>query len=105
MQFQLDATAWVSADGDWLIVGVAEGCELAGPLAALDKALGGQITRLREQQDFSGKLAEAVPLRGVAGIKANRVLLVGLGAADKLDASALHKALVTAARHVSTKGR
>jgi leucyl aminopeptidase len=103
MQFHLDAAPWVSAEGDWLIVGVAEGFEMAGPLVSLDKALGGQITRLREQQDFSGKLAEVVPLRGVAGIKANRVLLVGLGAADKLDAGSLHKSLVTAARHVSTK--
>jgi leucyl aminopeptidase len=103
MQLHLDGTPWTAAEGDWLIVGATEGFNVAGSLAALDAALGGSISRLREQQDFTGKLAEVVPLRGVMGIKAQRVLLVGLGATDKLDAAALHRALVTAARHVSTK--
>ena len=56
MPWQLDATPWMTADADWLIVGLPEACELSGPLASLDQALDGQLTRLRE----AGMALEAI---------------------------------------------
>src|SRR5947207_14155351 len=103
MNLQLATTPWTEAAGDWLIVGVPEPFELAGPLGALDQALSGQIARLRESQDLTGKFAETVTVPAPAGIRAKRLLLVGLGPADKISYASLHKALMTAARSVSAK--
>src|SRR5262249_15382323 len=103
MNVQLDTTPWTEAAGDWLIVGVPESFELAGPLGALDQSLSGQISRLRESQDLTGKLAESVTEPAPAGIRAKRLLIIGLGPADKINDATLHRALMTAARTVSAK--
>lgn len=103
MPIKLETAPWTSSSADWLIVGATESFDFTGPLGDLNNALGGQIGRLRESQDFSGKLAETVSLPGVTGISAKRVLLVGLGPADKLNDAAWHKALMTAARATSGK--
>lgn len=103
MQLQLATTPWTETAADWLIVGIPEAFELSGPLGNLDKALSGQISRLRESQDFTGKLAESVSIPAPTGIQAKRLLLVGLGATEKISDASLSKALVTAARTVSAK--
>lgn len=103
MNLQLATTPWTQADGDWLIVGLPESFSLSGPVAELDAALGGQIARLREAQDFTGKVAETLAIHAPVGIRAKRLMLVGLGPADELAGASLHKALMTAARAVSVK--
>src|SRR5579872_1918670 len=103
MKLHLASTPWTKADGDWLIVALPESFEMSGPIHALDEALGGQLARLREAQDFTGKAAETLALPAPAGIRAKRLLLVGLGQADKLAVAGLHKALMTAARAVSSR--
>ena len=103
MPVRLASTAWTSVAGDWLVVAQPEGFEVSGPLAQLDAALGGAITRLREREDFTGKHGQLVPLAAATGLQAQRVLLVGLGPADKLGEASFNKALMTAARHLSTK--
>lgn len=101
MHFRIDSTPWPAVSADWLIVFLPEAFELAGPVAALDTALGGQIARLRESQDFGGKLAETVTIPAPSGIGAKRLLLTGLGPADRLNDAALYKAAMTAARVAS----
>jgi len=103
MQIQLDNTPLTAAAGDWLIVGIPETGAWSNQLTALNQALGGQLTRLHEAQDLTGKLGDVVALRDVPGIKAKRLLLVGLGKTDELDEGQLFGVLTTAARHISTK--
>src|SRR5579872_1594385 len=103
MILQLATTPWTEAAGDWLVVPVTESFELTGQLAALNDALGGQISRVREAHDFSGKPGETLSLPAVSGIRAARLMLVGLGPAEKIDDAGLNKALLTAARSVSAK--
>jgi leucyl aminopeptidase len=103
MQIQLTTTPWTQAQGDWLIVPLSEAFELAGPVEALDRALSGQIGRLREAKDFSGKAGETLAIPAPAGIAARRLLLVGLGPVEKIDHALWHRALATAARTVSSK--
>src|SRR6478736_4396496 len=103
MNLQIETTAWTTTKGDWLVVGIPETLEISGPLKALDEALDGQITRLKDKKDLTGKLAELLPIRDVPGLAAERLLLVGLGDPQKLDAVTLYKAMITAARHVSVK--
>ena len=105
MAWQLDATSWIAADADWLIVGVPETLELTGTYASLDKALGGQVTRLKETGDLTGKLAETVALRGVQGITARRLLFVGLGKAEQQTEAGLNKAYLTAIRQITSKAQ
>ncbi len=90
-------------EADWLIVPVLESAELSSSLAGLDHALGGIVTRLKSLGDLTGKLASTLPLRGVTGIGASRILFVGLGAENDLTIARLDKALMTAARAVSDK--
>lgn len=103
MSWQLDATPWNAADTDWLVVGVPESFELTGPYASLDQVLAGQLTRLRETGDLTGKLAETVALRGVQGLTARRVLFVGLGKPEQQTEAGLSKAYLTALRQITGK--
>ena len=90
-------------EADWLIVPVLESAELPSSLAGLDQALGGIVTRLKSLGDLTGKLASTLPLRGVTGIGASRILFVGLGTEADLTIARVDKALMTAARAVSDK--
>jgi leucyl aminopeptidase len=90
-------------EADWLVVSVTEPVEITGALEKLDHALGGLVMRLKASNDLTGKLASIIPLRGVTGIAARRLLFVGLGKAEELTAGRLDKALVTAARAISDK--
>ena len=90
-------------EAEWLIVPVLESAELSSSLAGLDQALGGIVTRLKSLGDLTGKLASTLPLRGVTGIGASRILFIGLGTEADLTIARLDKALMTAARAVSDK--
>ncbi|MEI8018977.1 MAG: M17 family peptidase N-terminal domain-containing protein, partial [Schlesneria sp.] len=90
-------------EADWLIVPVLESAELSNSLTGLDQALGGIVTRLKSLGDLTGKLASTLPLRGLTGIGASRILFVGLGTEADLTIARLDKALMTAARAVSDK--
>ncbi|HEX6984984.1 MAG TPA: leucyl aminopeptidase, partial [Planctomycetaceae bacterium] len=73
------------------------------PVAALDRTLGGALSRLRESEDLTGKPGELVPLHDAPQVAARRLLLVGLGKPDKLTRAGLTKAIQAAARRVSEK--
>ena len=103
MDIRRGHAAWTQVEADWLVIPVTEPIEVAGQLGQLDQALGGVVARLKEAGDLTGKLASTVPLRGVSGIAASRVLFLGLGKAIELTISRLDKALVTAARAISDK--
>ncbi len=103
MNVHLTTTPWATAAGDWLIVGIFQSLPSSGQLTALDDALGGQLSRLREANDLTGKSGELLALPAPPGIVAKRLLLVGLGAVEDLGEATLDRAMTAAARHVSTK--
>ncbi len=103
MNAQIVTTPWQATGGDWLIVGVTESPSFAGGLKALDEALSGRLTRLRELGDLTGKLAELVALRDASPLAAKRLLLVGLGKPEELTLPRYERALLTAVRHISEK--
>lgn len=106
MTWQLDAAPWGSANADWLIVGIPESFDLTGQYGTLDTALGGQLSRLKEAGDLTGKFAELIPLRGVQGLgKVSRVLLLGLGKSEQQNEAGIHKAFITAIRNITSKER
>jgi len=92
-----------SLSADWLVIGLIESAPLTKTIATLDETLSGLITRLIENEDFTGKLATTSSLLGLTEISTPRILLVGLGPAENLTLSALEKAMMTAARSISAK--
>jgi len=60
-------------------------------VAAIDRALGGQIAAVVASGDFGGKAAESLLLYPAAKFPAERVQLLGLGEEDKLSAESLRE--------------
>ncbi len=103
MAVQLITQDYTAVTADWLIVGVFGEEPFSAAVSDLDEALGGQLARMRESEDLTGKLAETVALYDAPNIAPHRVLMLGLGKSDELDLATLNKAVMTAARQVSTK--
>ncbi|MGO8713113.1 MAG: leucyl aminopeptidase [Rhizomicrobium sp.] len=68
-----------------LIVGALEGGALTASAVDADKAVGGALKRAQGITRFTGKLAEIVELLAPAGLKASRILLIGMGKASQFD--------------------
>ena len=98
MKAQISTGMWHENDADWLVVGIGESEDLTVAVAALDAATGGQVGRLRESGDLTGKLAELLAVHDVPGINAKRVLFVGLGDLAELTVAKFERAFMTAAR-------
>ncbi len=103
MLCEVAATDWSRVSADWLIVGVSQDASFPPALAALDRALGGTLSRLKAADDLAGKPGEVVSLPDVPTLGAKRLLLVGLGKPEKLTRASFAKAMQTAARKVSEK--
>ncbi len=92
LEFSLSSpVAADAADTPCAVVGVFEGA-LSADAAAIDAASDGALTRLLKSGDFTGKPGATLMLHGLAGVKAPRVLLVGLGRRDGIDARAFERA-------------
>jgi leucyl aminopeptidase len=91
LEFSRSSAAPDAVDSACVVVGAFE--DAKSPAAsAVDTAGGGVLTRLKAAGDFSGKLGATLILHGVPGIKAPRVVLVGLGRQSALDALAFLRA-------------
>ena len=104
MDCSLRAAALESRPVGLLAIGVAEGeAGRDSHAAELDQATGGALKALRAAGDFGGKSGETALLYP-SGVKAKRVLVVGLGPAKAVDARALSLAAATAARRARESG-
>ncbi|MGB6054600.1 MAG: leucyl aminopeptidase [Burkholderiaceae bacterium] len=85
-----------------LVLGVFENRKLAAPLQELAK--NAAIAAALKSGDLSGKTGSTLLLRGVDGIAAERVLLVGLGTADAFNDKNFTAAANAALRVLTTLG-
>ena len=84
---------------DAICLGIFEGVQRPGGAAgAVDRALDGAISEVLADRDFSCKKGEAFWLRTHGKIGAKRVLLVGLGPAEKFSADVVREVSAAAAR-------
>ncbi|NBB93563.1 MAG: leucyl aminopeptidase [Gammaproteobacteria bacterium] len=97
MQFTTTDSSVTEIATDCLIAGLAD-AGLAGALADIDQASDGLLTRLHESGDLPRKAGQTVLLHSVPGISAGRLLIVGLGKAEKLDGVAFDKAVKAAGK-------
>jgi leucyl aminopeptidase len=78
-----------AAGGGAWVVGAVEGGALLPGAVRLDKASGGALTRALKYSRFTGKPGQMLEVLAPSGIKASRLLLVGLGKAESLDEKGL----------------
>ena len=101
MEITLRSAELASRPADLLAVGVHEGAPGRGsPAAALDSAAKGALRALLASGDFKGRAGETALLYP-SGVKAKRVLVVGLGPAAAL----AERVAFQAAAHASRRAR
>src|SRR5699024_2245417 len=83
---------------DCLIIGVFENGDLPAAAESIDKASGGALRKRIDAGDITGKSGATHVLYDLAGIKAARVLVTGLGKADGFEAAHFKKAAAAAAK-------
>lgn len=99
MRFNVIQKSITEAECDVIIVNLFEGVKKPeGATGAVDKALNGAITALIEREKFEGKIGQIVDLTTCGGVPAARVLIVGLGKQEELDASKIRRASAAAAK-------
>ncbi|MFM7783367.1 MAG: M17 family peptidase N-terminal domain-containing protein, partial [Gammaproteobacteria bacterium] len=86
-----------------LVVPVHEGSR-TDTLAALDRASAGRLGKVMKAEHFSGATGKTLLLHGVDGIAAPRVLLLGLGKADALEAGGFRRAIGAALSATAATG-
>jgi len=86
---------------DCVVIGVFNRNQLGNSAVDIDSASGGEIRRLIKSGDISSKLGDCSMLTGLAGVKANRIAVVGLGKKSKLNARDFRKAVAAAAAAIT----
>ena len=88
---------------DWLVLGIWEQETLDTTALALDATLGGVLGRLHQRGDITGKAKEMTPILDPGGVRAKRVLAVGLGPKEKIDFAGLAGSFAAVARSLTGK--
>jgi leucyl aminopeptidase len=87
MQISFATPASITS-GAWIVAAAEGGTLLPGAVKA-DKAGGGILTRALKVSRFAGKAGEILEVLAPAGMQASRLLLVGLGKPEALDAKSV----------------
>ncbi|WP_041742361.1 leucyl aminopeptidase [Collimonas fungivorans] len=95
-------TSIASLKAGCIAVGIYENKKLSPQAQALDKS--GEITAALKSGDISGKPGSTLLLRKIAGVAAERVLLIGLGADGELSDKVMSMAALCVARVIATLG-
>ncbi|MGD8394580.1 MAG: leucyl aminopeptidase [Candidatus Eiseniibacteriota bacterium] len=90
---------------DALIIGVVEGSEGQPPWTVeLNRFMGGAIAARLEAGDLKGGVGEVVPLAPGERLEARRLLVTGLGKADRVTDETLRRATGAAVRWLEERG-
>lgn len=103
--FEEAASKLLSSDADCVVIGVPEGETSGDLLRSVDECTAKSLTTLMQSGDFDGKVGTTCILRGVPGLRAARLLLVGVGDLEKLNDRSYRKACVAAAKALASTGR
>lgn len=82
----------------------ASGIELASPATTIDTALAGLIHEISANGEFKGNSGELLTLHPAGKLATRRVIVVGLGAQDKITTQSVRRAMSIAARHLQKTG-
>ncbi|WP_313086305.1 leucyl aminopeptidase [Pseudomonas sp.] len=96
MEFVVKNTKAATAKTATLVLPVGEDQHLATIAQSVDQATGGAISAALKRGDLAGKPGQSLLLHALPGLKAERVLLVGVGKDGELDARQWRKVAGTA---------
>jgi len=100
---ELSGRPLAEADVDAVVVTAFED-GLSPAAAEADAALGGVLGEMREAREFRGKFAERPVIHSLGRLPARRVLVLGLGKREQLDAFRLHNAFQFAGTALRKQG-
>jgi leucyl aminopeptidase len=106
MKVTVDSRAPAEVTADLLAIPLAswrKGSRLAPRIAAVDRASRGAISTALASGDFDGKSGQSALLYPGGRLKAKRLLLIGIGEADELDADKLRGLAGTAVREAMSR--
>jgi len=96
MQYFTTTSAASRRSAGCVIVGVYDGGKLGAAALEIDAASNGAISKLVKQGDLRGSSGSCLLLNSVDGVRAARVLVVGLGKISEFDVGRFRKALAAA---------
>jgi len=102
LEFHINTQSPLQTETDCLVIGVYADKSLSPTAKALDEASNGRLAALLDRGDVSGKTGRTSFLHDVAGVKAPRVLVVGLGETNKFAVPQYIKAVADAVRALRT---
>jgi leucyl aminopeptidase len=76
---------------------------LEGAVAALDQAMGGRLRQLAASGELTGKAFEPLLLHYPAGLKAERLLVIGAGKPEKFNTAELRRVAGAALRYLKSR--
>jgi leucyl aminopeptidase len=77
---------------------------ISGRIAEIDQAAGGLLKRLASGGELTGKMLEMTLIHAPAGLKVERLLVVGAGKKEKFNSGELRKLAGAALRHLKARG-
>src|SRR5687768_16437545 len=99
LKIALARTAPLETAAELVAVGVPEGdLRRSEVVRALGKALGQAFAKLLKRSEFAGKKGQSLDVATAPGMKAGRVLLLGLGEPQKLTFADVRRFAARAAR-------
>ncbi len=104
MQFTTTREQASKLECDCLIVGLVQDQPMDENLKALDEATGGLLERLQTDKELPLKTGKTLMLHAPSGLATARLLLVGMGKAEKLDGIAYVKAAQSAGKVLRQSG-
>lgn len=84
MEFLVSTQNLTTLHTGTIVLGIAQDKSLSANAQSLDQASNGVISKILSRGDFTGKQGQTLLLQDVAGVYAERLLLVGLGKDDEL---------------------
>src|SRR5580698_1645341 len=87
-----------------LVVGAVEGGKLLPAAAAADSQTGGALTRGLGVSRFTGKTGQVLEVLAPVGVKASRVILIGLGKAEDCDGARVENAAASIVGRLKSAG-
>jgi leucyl aminopeptidase len=87
-----------------LVVGATEGAKLLPAAAAADRETGGALTRALGFSRFKGKPGQMLEILAPAGVKASRIIVIGLGAGAEVDQARVETSAASAIGRLGTAG-
>jgi leucyl aminopeptidase len=104
MQVGLETRPWEGIETEALVSYVFEEKDpVEGRIAELDQKMGGALRRLAKSGELTGKALDMTLLHNPAGLKAQRVLLVGAGKREQYGTAQLRKLAGAAVRFLKAR--